>query len=640
LAPGVFVHCTFAIDLLIMSLEIALLLVILLGATVLYTTRWLALEVTATLTIVALVITGLLRPEQAFSGFSNSATLTVAAMFVLSGGLMRTGALETITFQLSRFSQGNTTRLLLLLAVIVPLASAFVNNTPVVVMMVPVIISLSHQFKQSPSKLMMPLSYFAILGGTLTLIGTSTNILVDGIYRQAGGPGFGLFEFTPLGLIYAAIGTLYIVFVSQRVLPNRQVISVAMQQRKAAYITELLVDEESDLIGKRAGNVVDRVGADSRKPPMHMLISQRRRLSRPLSTDKEEAQPTVELLEVFRDERIYRGEEAANLELLAGDVLLIVGEANDISQFMKSTNTRLASVLVDDQRMPIGSLEQKVVEAVVLPESPFVGRSLGTLALHGTFGVTVMGVQRQGRQRTRGLRSLPLQNGDVVLLQGQAQGLERLRRTGQLLLVEGVDQTIVRSTKNRQAILIMLGVVLMATLTPIPIAILALAGAVLMILTRCLRTDEALSALDAPTLFLLAGTIPLGLAMESTGLAAQIVQGVLALTGGADPRIFLSVFYLLTSLLTELISNNAVAVLLTPIALQLAVTLGIDPKPLLIAIAFGASASFMTPMGYQTNAIVMGPGGYTFKDYLKFGLPLNLLMWITATIMIPLLWPL
>jgi di/tricarboxylate transporter len=624
---------------LLMSLEIVILLAILVSATVLYITRWLAMEVTATLTIVALVITGLLRPEQAFSGFSNSATLTVAAMFVLSGGLMRTGALEMITFQLSRFSQGSTIRLLLLLAAIVPIASAFVNNTPVVVMMVPVIISLSHQFNQSPSKLMMPLSYFAILGGTLTLLGTSTNILVDGIYRQAGGPGFGLFEFAPLGLIYAAIGTIYIVFTSQRILPDRQVISFAVQQRKASYITELLVDEESDLIGKRAGDVVDRVSADSRKPPMHMLISQRRRLSRAPSHD-DTAQAIVELLEIFRDERICRGEEAANLHLLAGDVLLIAGLPNNISQFMKSTNTQLASVLVDDQRVPIGSLEQRVVEAVVLPESPFVGRPLGSIGLHRSYGVTVMGVQRQGRQRMRGLRSLPLQNGDVILLQGQSQGLDQLRETGHLLLVEGIDQTIVRSTKNRQAILIMLGVVLIATFSDLPIAILALAGAVLMILTRCLRTDEALRALDTPTLFLLAGTIPLGLAMESTGLAAQIVQGVLALTGGADPRLFLSIFYLLTSLLTEMISNNAVAVLLTPIALQLAVTLGIDPKPLLVAIAFGASASFMTPMGYQTNAIVMGPGGYNFRDYLKFGLPLNLLMWITATIMIPILWPL
>ena len=240
----------------------------------------------------------------------------------------------------------------------------------------------------------------------------------------------------------------------------------------------------------------------------------------------------------------------------------------------------------------------------------------------------------------RGLRSLPLQNGDVLLLQGMSNGLQQLREVGRLLLVEGVEQTILRSSKNKLAILIMLGVILTATVTDLPIAVLALAGAVLMVLTRCLHPEEALHSLDAPTLFLLAGTIPIGLAMESTGVAAAIVGGILNLTGGAAPWIFLSLFYLLTSLLTELISNNAVAVLLTPVALQLAVSLGIDPKPLLVAIAFGASASFMTPMGYQTNAIVMGPGGYTFKDYLRFGLPLNLIMWLLATLLIPVFWPL
>ncbi len=321
-------------------------------------------------------------------------------------------------------------------------------------------------------------------------------------------------------------------------------------------------------------------------------------------------------------------------------MLIVTGTAGEISKFVEATGTYVAPVLEDGERVPVGDIESQVMEAVVLPNSSHNGQLIGDLKLNRQFGVKIMGLQHRGRPFVSGLRDIRLSDGDVLLLQGKPAGLRAAAESGKLMLVEGVDSGILRTTKNRIALLIMAMVVIMAVLTPIPVAILALGGASAMIITKCLRVDEAISSLDAGTLFLLAGTIPLGLAMETTGLAQDIVDLMLRFLGDANPVVFLSVFYLMTNLLTQILSNNAVAVLLMPIGLSLSVTLGISPTPLLMAIAFGASASFMTPMGYQTNAIVMGPGGYTFTDYLRIGVPLSIILWLVATFMIPIIYPL
>ncbi len=413
-----------------------------------------------------------------------------------------------------------------------------------------------------------------------------------------------------------------------------------VQGEGSAYVTEVVVPAHSKLIGRTPGQFMQLRSFQRPSPRRDRNLSLRRRIGRSPSAGQEKTVTHIELLEIVRNERLIVAEEAGELPLAEGDRLLVSGGANEITAFLKETQTVLATVLADDKQVPLSSLQQTVVEAVVLPDSPFSGRVMGELGLRRRFGVDVMGVQRQGRHQSEGLRGLSLRDGDVLLLRGAAHDLRQLRESARLLLVEGVEESIIRSNKNRQALVIMLGVVLLASLTEMPIAVLALGGAVLMILTRCLRPEEALRSLDPPTLLLLAGTIPLGIAIQSTGLAALVVDRLLGVLGHADPWIFISIIYLFTSIITELLSNNAVAVLLTPIALQLALTLGIDPKPLLMAVAFGASASFMTPIGYQTNAIVMGPGGYLFKDYLKIGTPLNLLLWIVATICIPIIWPL
>ncbi|MEJ5248046.1 MAG: SLC13 family permease [Caldilinea sp.] len=617
-----------------------LLIAIIAGSTALYVTNRLPTEVTATATIVTLMATGLLSPAEALSGFSSTATITVAAMFVLSAGLMRTGALEVATIYLGRFARGSARRLLLLLALVETPASAFMNNTPVVVMMIPVVVSLCRQYNLRPSKFLLPVSYFAVLGGTITLLGTSTNILVSELYRKAGGPGFGLFEFSALGLIYAAAGVAFIVLVGHRLLPDYSPLaSLTGGRSHSTYVTELIVNGDSKINGKTATDVFERIALTDRSQPPQPIRRHRRLQSQRVRQNNENHSSSVTLLEVLRKGESLQAESLRSLQLEPGDILVVSGAPKDIHLFQQTHNLDLATVIEDEERKATTDLEEQVIEAVVMPGSEMVGNTIGQLMLNRRFGVKVMGLQHQGAQQVQGLRTQRLEVGDVLLLRGKTAGLRKAADACRLLLVEGVEDTLVRKTKNTTALIIMALVVLLASFSEIPIVVLALAGAVAMVLTRCLRIDEALGALEPSTLMLLVGTIPVGVAMESTGLANTLVDGLLVLSGDANPRLFLALFYLMTALLTELISNNAVAVLLTPVALNLAASLNISPTPLLAALLFGASAAFMTPFGYQTNAIVMGPGGYKFIDYLRIGAPLQLIMVIIASFMIPAFWP-
>lgn len=619
-----------------------MLLLILLISTVLYVGQWWSVEVVSLLTIVALLVTGVLSPADALSGFSSSATITVAAMFVLSAGIMRTGALDSLSATLARYSNGQTWRLLALVAVVVPTASAFINNTPIVVLMIPVMLSLARRLSVAPSKLLMPVAFLASLGGTLSLLGTSTNILVDSIYRDLGGPGFHLFSFTAMGVLYCGVGALYIVITSRWLLPDRAPLAdLASRHGDSVYITEVKVGSDSAVLGRTIEQVFSRIARQEKLPAVSRSGSHRR-LTKPrrLTDTFEQKSAGVELLELVRVGRIYRAEETRGLTLAAGDTLLVSGSPSEIAALLRSARTTLATVLEDGQRAPVRLLEQQVIEAVVLPTSSVDGRLVGELGLHHLYGVGIMGAQRYGRQQFEGLRSMRLAVGDMLLLQGSQNNLHAACEANGLLVVEGVEHSIARGGKRTQALLIMLTVVILASFTPLPIVTLALSGALAMVLSGCLRPGEALSSLDSTSLLLLAGTIPLGAAMEQSGLAQRMVDITVGAIGVENPWIFVSLFFFVTWILTELLSNNAVAVLMTPIALTLARTTGINPMALLMVVVFGASASFTLPQGYQTNIMVMGPGGYRFVDYLRFGLPLSLLCWLTASVLIPIFWPL
>ncbi len=592
-------------------MEPLILALIIAGSLALFVSRLVPYEITAILIVTALAASGILSPAEALLGFSSTATITIAAMFVVGAGLGRTGAVDALAAGLSRRAPRSLTKLLLMLAGIVGLTSAFVNNTPVVVIMVPVLLSICRKGWVLPSRLFLPMSYFAILGGTCTLIGTSTNILIDDLFRRAGGPGFHIFDFTPVGVVYLIVGVLAVVLLARHTLPERaSLASLIPAERKARFVTELVVTPAAPIAHRRVGEIF--------KPDS-----------------------PVRLLELIRGEEIFLAGRAGEQQLQPDDALIVEGTPQEISAFLsRFAGVELASVVEDEQRVPMKTLQLRLVEAVVLPDAPFVGRYVRDLGLNRLYGVKVMAVQRHGRQHRYQIRAMRLHGGDVMLLQADDHGLAALREQGALMIVEGVEETVHLRRKLPIAVAIMAALVIATGFFRVPLVVAALLGAALMVMTRCLRMDEAVRSLDFSTLLLLAGTIPLGVAMLKTGLAPVIVRATLDLVGHSPPWVLLSTLYIITGILTAFLSNHAAAVLLTPIAIDMAARLGLDPRPLLIAVAFGASACFSTPIGYQTNAIVMGPGGYTFSDYLRIGLPLTLIMWITATVLIPLFWPL
>jgi di/tricarboxylate transporter len=530
-------------------------------------------------------------------------------MFILSAGLIRTGTLDmAITFVL-RFARESQRRLFLLLTALVPTLSAFANNTPIVVMMIPITLTVCRRLTISPSKLLMPINYLAILGGTCTLIGTSTNILVNDLSKRNGGPEFGIFEFSLLGILNLSIGIVYLYFLSDKLLPNRTpVILRSAQDRGGTFDTEVIVQAESSLIGQPISAVFGE-GAE------------------------------VTILEIIRGREVLRSPIDPNTIINPDDALIIHGTAKDIRNLISSAGVVLASAIEEGDATEQQPGDSTLAEAVILSNSPYVGRRLSRIGLNRLYGVKVLGIERLGRPHRLLIRETRLKVGDVLLVQADVEGLVRLREAGGVMVVEEIQQTLVEREKAPIALAIMVGVVTLAALNVFPIVSLTLTGAALMLLTRCLRLSEATQAMDTSVLLLMAGTIPLGLAMIKTGLAFDIAHNFLSVIGTTQPWVVIGGIYFLTMFFTSFISNTATAALMVPVALGVATEIGMDPVPLMIAIIFGASACFATPISYHTNLMVLGPGGYTFRDFVRIGLPLNLVLWVFATIAIPIFFP-
>jgi di/tricarboxylate transporter len=586
--------------------EILLTLAVTAGALALFVWNRVRADVVGIVVMVTLIVVGLVTPQEGISGFANEAVVTVAAMFVLSSGLVRTGGVDLLGRWVSRLSGDSELRLLLVaLAVAVPV-SAFINNTPVVVVMVPLVVGIARQRGFATSRLLMPISFGSQMGGTLTLIGTSTNLLVAGLVLDLGLERIRLFDITPPAAILAVIGLAYLLTVGRWLTPVREEREGLVESfARRDYLSALVVEPESAM--------VDRTLAETRFGESFGL-------------------------QVVAIER--EGEEGIAVPgpdsvVRAGDALIVRGATEQIARAAESEHLRVQG----SRPAAIERAEHAFAEVIVPPRSQLIGRTLRGVQFRARYGFPVLGVQRHGEL----LREVPgevrLKAGDVLLVQGAARELGALREGHELALLGSVDLPVRRTRRLKLAVGILAGVVLLAALGVTTILVSSLMGVVAMFATGCLRPDEAYQDVDWMVLILLGSIIPLGIAMQNSGAAEFLAMGLVGVTSPLGLFATLAAFYLLTSLLTEVISNNAAAVVMTPIAVATAAALTVSPLPFVIAVMISASNSFMTPIGYQTNTFVYGPGGYRFSDFLRVGGPLNLIMLIAAAFVIPLFFP-
>lgn len=590
-----------------MTLEIAFVLALLAGAVVLFATEKLPVDLVALMVMAALLVSGVVSPAEGIAGFSNPATVTVGAMFILSAGLSKTGALNFAGAGLVRLGRRSFWLALASMMLFVGSVSAFVNNTAAVAVFMPVMLTLARDIDVSPSKLLIPLSFASMFGGVCTLLGTSTNILVSSVAEQHGQPPFGMFEFAPLGLTFFGVGLVYMLTVGVRLIPGRRAgDDLAESFGMGEYLTDIVLLPESASVGRTI----------EESPLVREL--------------------NVAVLEVSRGgERV--GVPPPDMTLEAGDVLRVRTDVRRIRELQSRVGVRLKPG-IKWREEDLESESAALVEAVVALNSPLETKTLEETNFRAAFGGTVLAIRHRGQLLHENISTTPLVAGDTLLVEVRRERLDQLKQSQAFLIVSEVGLPEFRRRKLVPALLIILGVVVAAAAGFLPVVVAGIVGSLLLILTRCLTIDEAYRAVEWRIIFLLAGVLTLGVAMEKSGAARLMSDAMISGVGGWGPVAVVSGLFLLTTLLTNVMSNNATAALLTPIAIVTAESLALNPRPFLMAVTFAASLSFMTPVGYQTNTLIYGPGQYRFMDFVRVGTPLNLLFWLLGTLLIPLIW--
>ena len=596
-----------------MTPDIILVMLLLLFGFIMFVTEMFSIDVTAMILLTILFMLGYLTPSEALSGFSNPAVITIAFLFIISRALQKTRILEYLIIRVRRLADKSILIGRAVYLFTIGVASAVVNNTAIVAIFMPVSIRLAQKYKMSPSKMLIPLSYSAILGGTLTLVGTSTNLLVNSIYVKVPGvEPMGMFEFFKYGAILMLVGLLYILFIAPMILPSRtSTSSLTKSYRLGGYLTEMRVTAESPLNGRTC-------------------------LERGINKNYD-----VMVLDILRDNKMITNMIRLT-KLKEGDVLFVRGT---LENFLRMKEVEKVALLTDE-KLTQEELEQEdnvVLECLITDKSDLVGKSLMTSNFRRRFGSFILAIRREGTIVREKIAHVVLSAYDTLLVYGPKNKVNELSKTNEFVVLGEVDAELRKQRFWWMTIVVIIGTIALAAFGFMPIVKSAMLGVVILLALKILTPQESYQSINWQVIILISALIPVGIVIQKTGTAGWIAGLISSATESVpsewQPKVLLALIYFITIFLTEISSNAATAIIMTPISIAVAQQMGFDPRAFVFAVAFAASASFITPVGYQTNLMVYGPGGYKFSDYIRVGFPLAFIFWIMAIFILPILWP-